>query len=141
MDIDAVRAPGSSASPDPLELRLLADQLARMRGMLSAAFSLGRPLGMMSVMTLGYSAGAFLLWLAGILGLRDWVDANEEMGLLSLGPPLADVLVPIAIAWVLLIAAYLVWTFLSGHDERRLLAELYAASGAAPDTSPDTSPD
>jgi hypothetical protein len=232
MDTDPVRVPRPSDAPDPEELRLLADQLARMRGMLFgyserfferirtwtvvsllllviagsgifpaaviavpflvpfafletgflffhtvfarrhaeylerainerlgrdvlvahrleaayfyppeapkvAAFSLGRPLGMMSVMTVGYTAGAFLLWLVGIVGMRDFVDQNEAGALFSLLPVVADTLVPAAIAWTLVIAGYLAWTFLTRHDEERLLAELDAAYGPPPEPTPD----
>lgn len=80
-----------------------------------AGISAGNPGGMMSAMTIGYSAGAALLWLAGMRGL---VDTAER-----------DVLVPLAIVWTAAIATYLVATFLTRHDERRLLAELDAAYG------------
>lgn len=94
-----------------------------------AAISFGRPLGMMSVMTLGYAAGAGLLWVAGFLGLWDFVQASG--GTFSTLPIVAA-LPGVALAWTLLIAGYLCWTFLTGHDERRLLAELDAAYGPPP---------
>jgi len=94
-----------------------------------AAFSFGRPLGMMSVMTLGYTAGAFLLWLAGVQGMREFLD---QARLAVADTTLLDLLLPAALAWTIVIAGYLAWTFLTGHDERRLLAELDAAYGPAP---------
>jgi hypothetical protein len=97
-----------------------------------AAISFGRPLGMMSVMTLGYSAGAGLLWLAGMGGLVD-VTGREAGSLHAVfGIQAGPFLVPVALAWTVLIAGYLCWNFLTGHDERRLLAELDAAYGPAP---------
>jgi hypothetical protein len=98
-----------------------------------AAFSFGRPLGMMSATTAGYTGGAFLLWLAGILGTRDLVEVSRSTGLLATMPLLADLLVPAALAWTLIIAGYLVWSSLTRHDEERLLVELDAAYGGPPD--------
>jgi hypothetical protein len=86
-----------------------------------AALSLARPLGMMSVATLGYSAGAGLLWIAGFVGLLGFTDANHG---LTDGLPVA------AAAWTGLIAAYLVWSFLTRHDEARLLSELDRWAGS-----------
>lgn len=80
-----------------------------------AALSAGNPLGMVSVVTLAYTAGAGLLWVAGFRGLQAFVStAAEPAGLL----PLA------ALLWTGAIAGYLVWTFLTRHDEARLLREL-----------------
>lgn len=80
-----------------------------------AALSAGNPLGMVSVVTLAYSAGAGLLWVAGFRGLQAFVStAAEPAGLL----PLA------ALLWTAAIAGYLLWTFLTRHDEARLLREL-----------------
>jgi hypothetical protein len=84
-----------------------------------AGISLGNPMGMMSAVTVGYSVGAVLLWLAGMRGVLD-LDNR-------------DLLIPAAIIWTGAIALYLVMTFLFRHDERRLLAELDAAYGPAPD--------
>ena len=81
-----------------------------------AGISLGNPMGMMSAVTVGYTVGAVLLWLAGMRGVLD-LDNR-------------DLLVPAAIIWTGAIALYLVMTFLFRHDERRLLAELDAAYGA-----------
>lgn len=85
-----------------------------------AAFSLGNPLGMMSAMTLGYTGGAALLWGAGMLGLANWT-ASQGSAVLLRG------LVPLALAWTLVIAAYLVWAFLTRRDEDRLVRELDSA--------------
>ncbi len=92
-----------------------------------AAISFGRPLGMMSVMTLGYAAGAFLLWLAGMLGVIDLVDGG------GVGPPIvASFLVPAALLWTLAIAGHLVYASLSRRDEAPLIAELDASYGGQP---------
>lgn len=93
-----------------------------------SAFSLARPLSHMSVATLGYSAAASLLWLAGLVLSLRWVGAQEG------DSPMADLLlglaVPVAVAWTVLVAGYLMWTWLRGEDEARLLAAL---DGAYPD--------
>jgi len=81
-----------------------------------AGISAGNPGGMMSGITIGYAVGAALLWAAGMRGMLD-LD-NRAL------------LVPAAIIWTAAIALYLVMTFLTRHDERRLLAELDAAYGA-----------
>jgi len=86
-----------------------------------SALSLGRPLGHMSAMTVGYSAGAALLWLAGLLLTHAWV------GTLPADPGLAGLLVPGALAWTGAIVLYLLWTWLRRVDERRLEAALAAA--------------
>ncbi len=85
-----------------------------------AAFSLGNPLGFGSVATLGYTAGGAILWLAGMIGLSDLVARTGSAGVTGL-------LVPGAIAWTTLIAAYLLWTFLARRDEDRLMRELETA--------------
>jgi hypothetical protein len=81
-----------------------------------AGISAGNPGGMMSGVTIGYTVGAALLWLAGMRGMLDLASR--------------DLLIPAAIIWTAAITLYLVMTFLSRHDERRLLAELDAAYGA-----------
>jgi hypothetical protein len=81
-----------------------------------AGISAGNPGGMMSGITIGYAVGAALLWAAGMRGMLD-LDSRA-------------LLVPAAIIWTAAIALYLVMTFLTRHDERRLLAELDAAYGA-----------
>jgi hypothetical protein len=97
-----------------------------------AALSLGRPRGMMSVMTLGYAGGALLLWLAGMTGVFDLL----RIGALDL-PSGLEMLLPVAaVLWTLAIAAYLVFTFLRREDESRLVAELDASYGA-PDSTPN----
>lgn len=86
-----------------------------------SALSLGRPLGHMSAMTAGYSLGAGILWLAGLLLTVAWVDA------LPGDPGLAALLVPGALAWTAAIVLYLLWTWLARVDERRLEDALAAA--------------
>lgn len=90
-----------------------------------AAFSFGNPLGMMSAMTLGYTAGAALLWGAGMLGLVGWVEAQGRT--MFPVPVLVGYLVPLALAWTAVVAAYLVWAFLTRRDEDRLVRELDSA--------------
>ena len=85
-----------------------------------AAFSVARPLGFMSAVTLGYSFGALLLWLGGIVGLVDFVGSLDEPGLMALA-------VPGALVWTAAIVVYLLWTFLRRPDERRLLEALEAS--------------
>jgi hypothetical protein len=97
-----------------------------------AAFSLGRPLGMMSVMTLGYLAGAAFLWLAGIEGVLELAGGAQG----GIAAPLGGVVTAAALVWTLAVAAYLCWTFLTRHDERRLLAALDAAYGPQDRPSP-----
>lgn len=86
-----------------------------------SALSLGRPLGHMSAVTVGYSLGAAILWLAGLLLTVAWVDA------LPGDPGLAALLVPGALAWTAAIVLYLLWTWLARVDERRLEDALAAA--------------
>lgn len=50
---------------------------------------------------------------------------------------LVDVIVPAALAWAVIMAAYLVWSFLTGHDEARLIAELDASYPLSPDATSD----
>lgn len=80
-----------------------------------AALSAGNPFGMTSMSTLGYTAGAALLWVAGFTGLLTFAEAHD-------GWP--TLLPAAAIVWTAAIALYLVWTFLSRHDETRLVREL-----------------
>jgi hypothetical protein len=93
-----------------------------------AAISLQRPLGMMSAMTIGYTVGAALLWVAGTWGLVDLINS----GRLALPDVVAKGILAAAIAWTLVVALYLVRTSLTRPDEQRLLAELDAAYGARP---------
>lgn len=83
-----------------------------------AALSLRRPLSHMSAVTLAYSAGAGLLWLTGLLLTVEWIAARSD------DVPLLWLIVPAAVAWTALIAAYLVWTWLRRPDEARLLVAL-----------------
>jgi len=82
-----------------------------------AALSVGNPLGMMSVATLGYTAGAGILWVAGLVGLAGFVDRVAEPGLLGYA-------MPAALAWTALIAGYLVWSSLARRDEARFMRVL-----------------
>ena len=88
-----------------------------------AAFSFGNPAGLMSVATLGYTAGAALLWVAGFEGLLRFSADLDGPGALL---PVASA------AWTLAIAGYLVWTFVARRDEGRLLEELDRWEAAAP---------
>jgi hypothetical protein len=87
-----------------------------------AALSFGNPLGFMGGMTIGYSAGAGLLWLAGLLSTNAFIHDNKSPGFpLSLPE---TIVVPLAIAWTLVIAGYLAWSFLRRPDEERFLVVL-----------------
>lgn len=79
--------------------------------------SFARPGGYGSVMTIGYSVAALLLWGAGM----EEGFAQVEQG--SLDP----LLLGVAAIWTLGVTAYLLWHFLSRRDERRLIAELKAS--------------
>jgi hypothetical protein len=96
-----------------------------------AGISLGNPLGMMSAMTLGYAAGGFLLWVAGMIGLLDVpnrVPADWSASQAAATPAFALA----ALAWTLAIAGHLVFAFLTRRDERKLIAELDRSYGPAP---------
>jgi hypothetical protein len=83
-----------------------------------AALDLRRPLSHMSAATLGYSAGAGLLWVAAmILGL-DWIDRQTDTW------PLLGLVPLLAVVWTVAIAAYLLYTWLVRPDEMRLLEAL-----------------
>ena len=85
-----------------------------------AALDLRRPLSHMSAATLAYMAGAGLLWLtAMVLGL-EWIDRQAGAS------PLLGWLPVVAVLWTVIVAGYLVYTWLRRPDERRLLAELDA---------------
>jgi hypothetical protein len=86
-----------------------------------AAFSFGNPLGMMSGVTIGYTFGAAFLWLAGLTSTIAYVRAAGG-GIFDGG--LVGLVVPAAVAWTAVIAAYLVWVFLRRADEDRLVAAL-----------------
>jgi hypothetical protein len=83
-----------------------------------AALDLRRPLSHMSAATLGYSAGAGLLWLAGMLLSMDWISRVADHD------PLLDWVPLIALGWTVVIAVFLVWTWLRRADEQRLLRAL-----------------
>jgi len=86
-----------------------------------AALSFGNPLGFMGGMTIGYTVGAGLLWLGGLFSTAAFVTPLDS----TWGPDLpASLVVPAAIAWTAVIAAYLAWTFLRRADEDRLVAAL-----------------
>jgi len=81
-----------------------------------SALSLARPLGHMSGMTVGYTVGGVILWVAGWLGMLD-VVGGEVAGIVPLG----------ALAWTGAVVLYLLWTWLGRADEQRLEAALRAA--------------
>jgi hypothetical protein len=93
-----------------------------------AGFSLGNPLGMMSATTLGYTAGAFLLWLVGMLGSISVF--TPESGATVLGIDALALTVAVQLLWTVAIAGHLVYAFLSRRDEKKLVAELDRSYGA-----------
>jgi hypothetical protein len=108
-----------------------------------AALSFGNPLGLMGGMTIGYTAGAALLWAAGLASTIAYVRTLGG-GVFEGG--LVGLVVPAAIAWTAVIAAYLVWTSLRRADEDRLLAalddayRLPAAAASEPAPAPTPAP-
>lgn len=83
-----------------------------------SALDLRRPASHMSAATLGYSAGAGLLWVAAMVRSVGWIGRQADaFALLGWVPALA-------VAWTAAIAGYLVWVWLRRPDERRLVAEL-----------------
>jgi hypothetical protein len=89
-----------------------------------AAISLRRPWGMMSAMTIGYTIGAAMLWIAGEGSLTSLAGVLH-VGFLNM--ELGGLLVPASWVWTVGIALYLIWTFLARPDEKRLIAALDAA--------------
>ena len=79
--------------------------------------SFARLSGYGSVMTIGYSVAALLLWGAGM---------EEGLAQVAAGG-LDPALIWAAVAWTLGVTAFLLWHFLVKRDERRLLAELTAS--------------
>lgn len=79
--------------------------------------SFGRLSGYGSVMTIGYSIAAVLLWGAGF---------DEALTQVAAGGMHVGVLVAGAL-WTLGVTLYLLWHFLSRRDEERLLAALRVA--------------
>jgi hypothetical protein len=100
-----------------------------------AAISFGNPLGMMSVMTLGYTIGAALLWLAGLQASVALVQ--DGSGDVFLGIDATVVVIGAQLVWTVAIAGYLVYAFVIRADERRLVAELERSYGPAPARSAD----
>jgi hypothetical protein len=72
----------------------------------------------MSVMTAGYTVMAGVLWLAGLLLSADRLAGAEGVTAL---------IIPGALLWTVAVVVYLLWTWLSRQDERRLEAALQAA--------------
>jgi hypothetical protein len=95
-----------------------------------AAISFGNPTGMMTAMTLGYTIGAALLWLAGLQA--SLAIAQEGSSIVLLGIDATGLVIGAQLAWTVAIAAYLVYAFLGRADERRLVAELERSYGPAP---------
>jgi hypothetical protein len=92
-----------------------------------AGISLGNPLGMMSAMTMGYTVGAALLWLVGVLASINLVTAGQA------GPePISALVLPAQLVWTVAIAGHLLYSFLTRRDEKPLLAELDATYGPPP---------
>ena len=79
--------------------------------------SFARLSGYGSVMTIGYSVAALLLWGAGM---------EEALAQVAAGG-LDPALIWAALAWTLGVTAYLLWHFLAKRDEKRLLVELKAS--------------
>jgi hypothetical protein len=79
--------------------------------------SFGRLSGYGSVMTIGYSIAAALLWGAGL---------DESLTQVAAGGMHVGVLVA-GLLWTLGVTLYLLWHFLSRRDEERLLAALRVA--------------
>ena len=79
--------------------------------------SFARLSGYGSVMTIGYSVAALLLWGAGM---------EEGLAQVAAGG-LDPTLIWAALAWTLGVTAFLLWHFLAKRDERRLLVELKAS--------------
>jgi hypothetical protein len=79
--------------------------------------SFARLSGYGSVMTVGYSVAAALLWGAGLdEGLAQVADGNLDPALVSA-----------ALLWTLGVTVYLLWHFLAKRDEKHLLAQLKAS--------------
>jgi hypothetical protein len=97
-----------------------------------AGLSLGDPLGMFTVATLGYSVGAAILWLAGMSRLIVATGAGA--------PALTKLAVAGAALWTVTIAGYLIWHGLSRREEDRLLAELARSYRAAASAVPPVAP-
>jgi hypothetical protein len=92
-----------------------------------AGLSLGNPLGMMSAATLGYTVGAFLLWVAGMAGTAGQLSSGVDWT--WLGISLSTLTMPVQLLWTAAIAGHLVFAFLTRRDERKLIAELARSYG------------
>ena len=79
--------------------------------------SFARLSGYGSVMTIGYSVAALLLWGAGM---------EEGLAQVAAGG-LDPTLIWAALVWTLGVTTFLLWHFLAKRDERRLLVELKAS--------------
>jgi hypothetical protein len=101
-----------------------------------AAISLRRPFGMMSAMTIGYTVGAAMLWIAGEGSLASLAGVLH-VGFLNM--ELGGLLVPASWIWTVAIALYLVWTFLARPDEKRLLKALDTAYRGPANSGPANS--
>ena len=85
-----------------------------------AAFAFARPGSYPSLMTVGYTIGAGVIWAAGMLGTIQHVATRDSASLLDL--------VPIAAAaWTLAVVVALGWLFLGNADEKRLREALDTA--------------
>lgn len=102
-----------------------------------AALDLRRPASHMSAATLGYSAGAAIIWLAAMAMGVDWIGRQADAAPLLTWVPL------IAVVWTAAVTLYLLYTWLRRPDERRLVealdavypeAEVSAAEVPAPPT-------
>ena len=100
-----------------------------------AGISLGNPLGMMSATTLGYTAGAALLWFVGMVGTLSVFAPNP--GATVLGIDALSLVVGVQLLWTVAIAGHLVYAFLSRRDEKKLVAELDRSYGPPPSASAD----
>ena len=93
-----------------------------------SALDLRRPTSHMSAATIGYSAGAGLIWIAAMVMGIDWINRQSDaLALLPWVPALA-------VLWTAAIAGYLVWTWLRRPDERRLVEELESVYPSEPDS-------
>lgn len=94
-----------------------------------AALSLGNPLGMMSAATLGYTGGAALLWITGMIGLLD-LPSRLPVEWAASQRAATPLIALVALLWTAAIAGHLVYAFLSRRDEKKLIAELDRSYGA-----------
>jgi hypothetical protein len=100
-----------------------------------AALSFGRPLGMMSAMTAGYTAGAILLWITGMIGILDLANRLPSEWAASQAAATPAIALA-ALVWTAAIAGHLVYAFLSRRDERPLIEELDRSYGPPPPSTP-----